>query len=189
MSAPRSDHCLGQLSSSFGGSPPSFRRTQSGSVPRIPSQIDVSSTRLTGTGRLWQTPPALADDAFVVVTDKPSFLGAIGRRATDSAVTQNPLQNMLDQMDLNARARQRQGPMTQGSMSAPLSPSSLTARAFSTWPQTDRQAIPPENIVYPERIAAGEFSEFDCPRSATNVAGLDTRTSIMIKDVPVSRVG
>lgn len=176
MSTPRSDYRLDNLSSPMGTAPqPSFRRTQSGSVSSLQNHIDVSS------GIPWPAPTRAEEVfSFSTATHKPPHLGEIGRRATDAA-----LQTVLDQMDLTARARQRQGPMGQGSMSAPLSPAALTPRAVSGWPQNDRQAIPPENRVYPERIAAGESYRSD----SAHRAGLDTRTTIMVKDVPVRLIG
>ncbi|KAL1413545.1 hypothetical protein Q8F55_001319 [Vanrija albida] len=71
----------------------------------------------------------------------PTQVQGIPRQMTEPAA----LQGILNQMDLSARARQRQG-----------------------WTAADRQAIPAENRVHPERI----------------LHGYDPRTTVMIKDVP-----
>lgn len=157
LTTPRSDRRLDFLSPSA-ATPPSFRRTQSGGVLSFQNQIDLTSSNLPSNGipRTWTTDPARFEETWSTTTEQPSSVSAISRRATESAA----LQTLLDQMDLTARARRDQGStpysnMPHGSTSTPLSPTS--PRGFSGWPQTDRQAIPPENVVYPDRILNGEY--------------------------------
>lgn len=91
--------------------------------------------------------------------EAPPKVSPISRHLSDPGA----LQGMLNQMDHNARARRRQS---------------------VGWSTPDRQAIPPENRVFPERIVAGECNIVE--GQFTHRPGFDTRTTVMVKDVPVS---
>lgn len=155
----------------FDTTSPSFRGTQSTTIPRRHSQLDMSAA-------LWSTPAAEGlynapqEPYNATRPNRPPNL----RRLTDSAT----LQTMLDGMNQTAQALQSQGPS-----SAPMSPNPITARSYSGWAQNDSRAVPVENMVFPERIAAGGF--WVVYLNADN-AGLDNRTTVMVKDVPVSHV-
>lgn len=127
--------------------------------PSVPNRL-FGHSQSSGTGATnpslslpeWQ--PA-AGNRYFGNHDASDNLPNLASRVNEPAA----LQGLLDQMDWNARARQR---------SVLVNPAPVP-----TWGNRDssnsRQAIPPENKVDPERILAGE----------------DSRTSIMIKDVPV----
>ncbi|GMK59566.1 hypothetical protein CspeluHIS016_0801720 [Cutaneotrichosporon spelunceum] len=131
----------------------SFRRSQSG-ILRRGSQLNLNSEP----ANQWASP---ANDELCITTrtNRPPNV----RRLTDSAT----LQTMLNGMNETAQSLQRQNNIG-GSNSAPLSPTSLNPRVYSGWPQSDSKAVPMENKVFLERIAAG----------------LDNRTTVMVKDVP-----
>ncbi|CAK9785450.1 unnamed protein product [Cutaneotrichosporon oleaginosum] len=107
---------------------------------------------------LWAT-PATEGQHEARATRPPNL-----RRATDSAT----MQTILNGMNETAQAMQRHY-TTSGSYSTPLSPAALTARSYTIWGKSEPKPIPPENIIVPERITAG----------------LDKRTTVMVKDVPV----
>jgi hypothetical protein len=122
---------------------------------------------------MWGT-PANEEMLSAIRTNRPPNL----RRVTDSVT----LQTMLNGMNETAQALQRQN-TNGGSFSAPLSPTTLNPRSHSGWPQSDSRAVPPENVVHPEHVLAGEFCGIRC---IAEHAGLDNRTTVMVKDVPVS---
>jgi hypothetical protein len=81
--------------------------------------------------RSWTGPPANHSDLNFPVQDKPYI--PLGRHLSEPA----KLQGILNNIDRTAHARLQRPPH---------------------WNHTvDRQAIPPENRVYPDRIAAGEW--------------------------------
>lgn len=83
--------------------------------------------------RLWGAPSSSAEiDNFYPAQD--NHLG-LSSQMTDTSA----LQGILNHIDVTSRARQ-QRPTLNPQWNQPV----------------DRQAIPPENRVYPERIAAGE---------------------------------
>ena len=92
----------------------------------------------------------------------PSHIEAFGRRARDPAV----LQGVLNSIDITARVRSGQG----------LGP---------TYDPRDRQRIPEENRVIPERIISGQCPPISTTGLSAKVQGLDSRTTVMVKDVPV----
>lgn len=87
--------------------------------------------------------------------------------STSPVNDQSALQNLLDTVHSNARAQAHQRAFNPPPAAVPAWSSRIDLAAIAT----DRQAIPPENRVYPERLLAGH----------------DNRTTVMVKDVPVSR--
>ncbi|BEI79981.1 hypothetical protein CcaverHIS002_0105100 [Cutaneotrichosporon cavernicola] len=139
---------------SFDTASSNFRQSQSGIIPRRNSPLNMTSDP----SHQWGS---VANDELYIATrtNRPPNV----RRFTDSAT----LQTMLNGMNETAQALQHQSTIG-GSISAPLSPTLLNPRLYSGWPQNDSKAVPVENQVFPERIAAG----------------LDNPTTVMVKDVP-----
>ncbi|RSH78323.1 uncharacterized protein EHS24_002042 [Apiotrichum porosum] len=120
-------------------SSPSARHDLASRFDGLRVQSDVSQVR----NALAWAPPTGPEVDDMYPHEAPPKVSPISRHLSDPGA----LQGMLNQMDHNARARRRQS---------------------VGWSTPDRQAIPPENRVFPERI----------------VAGFDTRTTVMVKDVP-----
>ena len=90
-------------------------------------------------------------------TPRYDHVESFRRRAEDPAV----LQGLLDNMDISARVRHGEG-------------------VGGHWDPRDNKRIPEENRVIPERIVAGRGLVV-----TSLTTGLDKRTTVMIKDVPV----
>ncbi|WRT67061.1 uncharacterized protein IL334_004027 [Kwoniella shivajii] len=96
----------------------------------------------------FSTPTSL-DRASVIGSqvsyETPAQLRALGRRLHEPGT----VQGLMNSADMEARARQGQG-------------------LGGHWNLHDKKAVPPQNMVFPDRI----------------LSGLDHRTTVMIKDVP-----
>lgn len=130
-----------------------------------PSSLTPSKQSVAAPDFACSTSPSWSLDKSFFDYETPPRILSLSRRLSEAGT----VQGLVNRADMAARARQKQG-------------------LGGHWDANDRKAIPEQNRVFPERIMAGEVITLGLSQQLlTNFhQGLDSRTTVMVKDVPVS---